>query len=132
MELWRNTLSQIPSYFGRLVLLASLREDLTGRYSHPPMERVVGDEITDRTLRQSHHEIFSEWLRFTLAEQMADLDRYLSASLAAPEILPYRNLPPATAHQVERQLYLADLETLLELRRFTHDGALAARAQAML
>jgi hypothetical protein len=87
------------------------------------MVRIVGSELTDRTLRQSHHEVFSEWLRFSLSEQKADLDRYLTSTLSEPQMLPYRDLPPATAHQVERQLYLTDLETLLELLRFEHDNA---------
>jgi hypothetical protein len=95
---------------------------------------MMGDEITDRTLRHSHHEIFSEWLGLSLAEQKADLDEYLSSTHSpldniplynSLEILPYRALVPASAHQVERQLYLTDLETLLELLRFERGGALA-------
>ena len=86
----------------------------------------MGREITDRTLCHSHHEIFSEWLSSTLAQQKADLDEYLTASRAPLDLVPYRDVAPATAHQVERQLYLTDLETLLELLRFEHGGAHAA------
>ena len=82
----------------------------------------MGSEITDRTLCHSHHEIFSEWLGFTLEQQKADLDEYLMASHAPLDLVPYRDIVPATAHQVERQLYLADLETLVELLRFEHGG----------
>jgi hypothetical protein len=84
---------------------------------------MVGDEITDRTLCHSHYEIFSVWLGFTLAQQKADLDEYLRASHAPLDLVPYRDIAPATAHRVERQLYLADLETLLELLRFERGGA---------
>jgi hypothetical protein len=83
----------------------------------------VGGEITDPTLCHSHHEIFSVWLGFTLAQQKADLDEYLMASHSPLDLVPYRDIAPATAHQVERQLYLTDLETLLELLRFEHGGA---------
>ena len=121
--MWRKTLTRIPTYFGRLVFLASLRDDLTGRYVHPPLVQIVGYEITERTLRHSHHEIFSEWLGFTLAEQKADLDQYLIATRSPLDMLPYRDIVPSSAHQVERQLYLTDLETLLELLRFEHGGA---------
>jgi hypothetical protein len=86
---------------------------------------MLGYEITERTLRHSHHEIFSEWLGFTLAEQKSDLDDYLSSTQSRLEMLPYRDIVPASAHQVERQLYLTDLETLLELLRFEHRGAFA-------
>jgi hypothetical protein len=122
-QLWRKTLSRIPTYFGRLVFLSSLRDAFTGRYAHPPLSQIVGHEITDRTLCHSHHEIFSEWLGFTLAQQKADLDEYLMASHSPLDLVPYRDIVPGTAHQVERQLYLTDLETLLELLRFEHGGA---------
>ena len=123
--MWRKTLERIPTYFGRLVFLAASRDELTGRYTHPPLVQIVGDEITNRTLLHSHHEIFSEWLGFSLAEQKADLDAYLSSTQSRLETLPYRDVVPASAHQVERQLYLTDLETLLELLRFEHGGAFA-------
>lgn len=122
-ELWRKTLARVPTNFGRLVFLASLRDNLTGRYSHPPLSQMVGREITDRTLCHSHHEIFAQWLGFTLAQQQADLDEYLTTAYAVPDLAHFREIVPGTAHQVERQLYLTDLETLLELRRFGHDGA---------
>jgi hypothetical protein len=122
-ELWRKTLSRIPTHFGRLVFLSSLRDTLSGRYAHPPLSQIVGCEIADRTLCHSHHEIFSEWLGFSLAQQKADLDEYLATSHAPLELIPYRDIAPATAHQVELQLYLTDLETLLELLRFEHGGA---------
>lgn len=121
--LWRTTLSRIPTHFGRLVFLSSLRDPLTGRYAHPPLSQMVGREIADRTLCHSHHEIFSEWLGFTLAQQKADLDDYLMASNSPLELVRYREIVPGTAHQVERQLYLTDLETLLELLRLEHGGA---------
>ena len=122
-ELWRKTLSRIPTHFGRLVFLSSLRDALTGRYSHAPLSEIVGREITDRTLCHSHHEIFSEWLGFTLAQQKADLDEYLGTASSPSDMAQYRDIAPATAHLVERQLYLTDLETLLELRRFERGGA---------
>jgi hypothetical protein len=117
-ELWRKTLSRIPTQFGRLVFLASLRDPLTGRYAHGPLSQIVGHDIANRTLCHSHHEIFSEWLNFTLAQQKGDLDQYLKASNAPFNLIPYRDIVPGTAHRVERQLYLTDLETLLELLRF--------------
>ena len=105
------------------MFVSSLRDALTGEYAHAPLSQVVGREITDRTLCHSHHEIFSAWISYTLAEQKADLDEYLTASRAPLDLARYRDIAPATAHQVERQLYLTDLETLLELLRFEHGGA---------
>jgi len=122
-ELWRNTLLQIPTVFGRLVFLASLRDGETGHYYHPGLAQSIGAEEADRSLCNSHHQVFQQWLRFSLADQRSDLDEFLSYGKSPRYALPYRRLVPGTAREVERQLYLADLETLLELLRFEHGGA---------
>ena len=121
--MWWRTIGRIHTHFGRLVFIASLREPLTGRYVHLPLLETVGNDLTDRTLRHSHHQVFSEWLALGLAEQKADLDDYLVSSQVGLEALPYRDLAPVTAHHVERQLYLTDLEMILELLRYEHRGA---------
>ena len=105
------------------MFLASLRDPLTSRYAHPPLSQIGGNEITDRTLCHSHHEIFSQWLSFRLSRQKADLDEYLLSAPAPLDLSIYRDLVPGSAHQVERQLYLTDLETLLELLRLEHGAA---------
>ena len=120
---WRSTLGQVRTLFGQLVLLSSLRDAQTGRYSHSSMAHLPGTEDVDRTLRNSHQQVFQRWISSGLAEQKADLDEYLSTAGGPRYALPYRNLVPASARDVERQLYLTDLETLLELLRFEHGAA---------
>lgn len=124
-EIGKKILAQIPTRFGRLVLLSSLRDRLTGRYAHPALIEVVGREIADRTLRDRHHQIFTEWLGLNLADQKADLDEYLRSSRSTIRELPYRELTPESAHEVERQLYVTDLEVLLQLLSFERDGPFA-------
>jgi hypothetical protein len=121
--LWRKTLSQVPTVFGRLAFLSSLRNAATGRYSHDELLRILGPEATDRTLCNSHHQVFSEWLKFSLSEQKADLDDYLSTGGRSRAAFHYRHFVPPTARDVERQLYLTDLETLLELLKYEHGDA---------
>jgi hypothetical protein len=121
-ELWRNTLSRIPTLFGRLVFLSSLREPQSGRYSHESLVNLWGSDDADRTLRNSHQQVFQQWISAGLADQKADLDEYLSTMGGPRHALPYRNLAPTTARAVEQQLYLTDLETLLELLRLEHDA----------
>jgi hypothetical protein len=130
-DLWRNTLSQIPTLFGRLVYLASLRNGNSGVYEHYGLAQVFGDKDADRTLRQSHTQVFSAWLNLNLEQQKADLEEYLSGleedvdSILANwvRMAPYRNLIPARAREVERQLYLTDIEVVIELLKFDHDVA---------
>lgn len=125
-ELWRKTLLQIPTLFGRLVFLASLRDGVTGHYYHQGLAQSVGAEDADRSLCASHHQVFQQWLGFSLEEQRADLDEYLSTSAGPRYALPYRKLVPPMARDVERQLYVADLETLLELLKFEKGGAFSS------
>jgi hypothetical protein len=122
-DLWRKTLVQIPSVFGRLVYLASLRDQNTGRYEHHGLSQVFGEDEADQSLRESHNRTFADWLCFGLEQQKADLDLYLSSFEPDKRTIletwirlaPYRNLVPASAREVERRLYLTDLETLLDL-----------------
>lgn len=122
-DIWRNTLSQIPSVFNRLVYLTSLRDENTGVYEHHGLALIFGPDESDRALKDSHAACFHDWLCFTLEQQKADLGLYL-ASLTSNRaaiietwlrLRPYANLVPSSAREVEKQLYLADLESLLEL-----------------
>jgi hypothetical protein len=110
--------AQISTRFGRLVFLCSLRDLATGRYSHPSLTGSFGVESADRALRHTHHQVFREWLRLSLQDQKEDLDEYLRISRIRPVELRYRDLAPAGAHEVERQLYLTDLEVILQLISF--------------
>jgi hypothetical protein len=124
-DLWRNTLSQIPSVFGRLVYISALRNSNTGRYEHHGLSLVFGADEANRALRKSHTQAFAEWLSFDIERQKADLDLYLSALFEEKKtvleawlrLTPYRNLVPNSVKSVEKRLYLADLKAILELLR---------------
>jgi hypothetical protein len=114
-DVWRRTLAPIPTLFGRLHYVAGLKDPQTGRYTHPALAQAVGQQNTDQTLRESHRQLFGQWLALSLEEQKLDLEEFLSGSGRPPDPRRYRELAPPEAHEVERQLYLTDLETVLEL-----------------
>jgi hypothetical protein len=124
-DLWRNTVSQIPSVFGRLVYLASLRNVNNGSYEHHGLALVFGEEDANKALKNSHNAVFAEWISFNIEQQKADLDLYISGLFEDKRVVvenwirlaPYRNLPPASVRGMERRLYLADFTALLELLR---------------
>ena len=122
-DLWRNTLSQIPSVFGRLMFLSSLRNLNSGRYEHHGLALVFGSYEASKALKKSHREAFAEWLSYDIEEQKADLDLYLSDQIDHKRTIlktweklePYRNILPSSVKDPERKLYLADLRAILNL-----------------
>ena len=125
VDLWRRTLAQIPTHFGRLVFVAGHR-DAGGSYVYRPLVETLGREITDRTLANSHYTVFSEWIACSLSAQKADLDEYVR-DCGVEALTRYRDFVPAHAHDVERQLYLTDLETLLTMLRYDSGATPSAR-----
>jgi hypothetical protein len=123
--MWKRTLSQIPTHFGRLVFIANLR-DAGGGYIFRPLIESVGCEVTDRTLANSHYTVFAEWIACSLSTQKADLDDYVRAH-GSEELARFREFIPGGAHEVERQLYLTDLETLLAMLRYEPGAASSIR-----
>jgi hypothetical protein len=127
-DLWRHTLSQIDTVFGRLEYLSSLRNHHTGRYEHFGLEQRFGAECSDTTLRKSHERIFGDWIGFSLEAQKRELTEYLSGrEESIAEILdswlrvkPFTTWIPANARGAERELFLSDLDVLLELIRREH------------
>jgi hypothetical protein len=132
-ETWRRTLAGIPTHPGRLAYLASLRDTNTGRYEHFGLAQKMGAEESDRLLRDSHMEVFRQWLDFGLERQYRELGDYL-ADLEGDkrEIVfnwlslgPYAAWIPADSRDVERKLFYADIASLLELVR--RDYGVASR-----
>jgi hypothetical protein len=122
-DLWRRTLSQVPSVFGRLVYLGSLRDTNTGRYEHYGLSITYSTDGAHEVLRESHERTFEEWLSYSLQDQKADLDLYLSGLEGTKrEIIeawlalkPFPSALPSRVRKEDQQLFLSDLTILLEV-----------------
>ncbi|MES1260536.1 MAG: hypothetical protein ABUS49_02280, partial [Acidobacteriota bacterium] len=121
-ESWRRTLAGIPAMLGRLVYLASLRNQNSGTYEHFGLAERVGPVETDRLLRHSHLEVFQEWLCFGLERQKDELEEHLSSLEGDKrEIIatwlslePYAGWVPAESRDVERKPFYTALAVVLE------------------
>jgi len=129
-DLWRRTLAQIPSVFGRLDYLARLRDPNSGQYQHHGLAQVFGAEEADRALRDSHLLSFQQWLEMNLEHQKSDLALFFSGLVVERRTLietwlrlaHYRNLIPAAAGEPERLLFMEDIETLLKALKSGAEG----------
>jgi hypothetical protein len=124
-DLWARTLSQIPTTFGKIVYLASLRNQNSGRYQHHGLAQIYSEEEADHVLAASHRQVFGDWLNCNLKQQRRDLEEYLHSIEDDRKtvldtwltLAPYRVLIPKAASEAERHLYLSDLELILDLLR---------------
>lgn len=122
-DVWQKTLSGVPSEFGKLVYLASLRDANSGIYHHYGLEQLYSQEQCDEVLHRSHLEVFYRWLEKSLEEQKDDLEFYLRgvegelpAIVANWELMqPYLGFAPARANQAARHWFLSDLRIILAL-----------------
>jgi len=118
-----TTLAAIPTVYGRLTYVASLRDLSSGKYEHAGLSAVYSAQALQEALECCHYEIFKRILETPLAEQAEDLQQCLAA-MAGP--LPatiahwrtmesYRVLPPSNAPDYLRELFFSNLRALLEI-----------------
>jgi hypothetical protein len=68
-----RTLAAIPSAYGRLYYINSLRNTKTGSYEHDGLSVLYSNDSVQEALAQCHEEIFSKILETPLSEQEGDL-----------------------------------------------------------
>jgi len=121
-DLFKNTLSKIPTVFGQLGYLSSLRDPDSGIYRHHGLTAIFGREESRKALATSHQRVFQEWLNLSLEDKRADLVEYLE-SLTEPKAAvlkhwahnrTYRSYIPASTRESEEELFFAEFAVLLE------------------
>jgi hypothetical protein len=119
-----RTLVSIPTEFGRLCYLSSLRDSLAGgRYVHEGLAAVFPDAAVQEALEFCHWEIFGRILESPLARQEWDLRGCLSDAEGDfwqtleqwRETGSYRLLGPADSPRYLRELFSSNVRTLLDV-----------------
>jgi hypothetical protein len=120
-DLTVRTLASIPSEYGKLIYLASLRDLGSGRYVHDGLEKSYPAEAVQEALVHAHKEICARILEMPLARQESDLFSCLQGLNAEledvvrnwKELESYRVLLPFGLPGYLRVLFCSDVETLL-------------------
>ena len=75
-----RTLAAIPSDFGRLYYVCSLKNPDTGRYQHDGLKEFYPENSVQAALAQCHVELFSRILETPLSDQERDLRKCLDTA----------------------------------------------------
>ena len=122
-DLFRHTLSRIPTVYGRLAYLASLRDPNSGVYRHHGLNQAFGRDASVEALQAGHADTFVQWLNLPLSAKAEQLTAYLTELEDPREIVirhwiqseAYRGLIPDHASPAQVDLFLSELKALLEI-----------------
>ncbi len=120
------TLAAIPSLFGRIVYMANLRNEETGRYEHYGLAVVFGEKDAERALRLTHQESFQEWLTCGMREQKKDLELHFSTVRDGTDSwlkrTGFKEFLPQNCRAPEKQMFTDDLKQVLQIIRIERAG----------
>jgi len=120
-DLTANYLEPVPTCYGRLAYLDSLREPSSGRYVHQTLAGVYGGETVHNVIAQCHEEVFERLLEMPLSTQGDELRRYVSSLPGTTEENALicrqkgKTWAPPRAPGYLTELYCSNLDVLLEL-----------------
>jgi hypothetical protein len=122
-EFAARTLAPIPSEMGRLLQVASRRDEVTDRYRDDDLAATYTGASVHQALEYCHQELFARILGAPLERQYADLQRCLADFGEDPrqvaalwlESQYYRSLIPPPAPRYLRDLFCSNLKILLRL-----------------
>jgi hypothetical protein len=122
-DLVRSALSTISSPLERLIFVTSLRDPKTGDYRERVLALKFGRAEVDHVLSAEHRAIFEAWLCLNLQQQTLELEHHVSNQEAPPPAVldewthqkSYQQLTPPGAMQAQRELFVTDMETILNI-----------------
>ena len=129
-----RTLAVIPTDFGRLYYVSSLKDSASGWYQHDGLGEMYSEESIQEALGQCHEELFSRILETPLHEQEHDLrkcldtagDRYWTVVDEWRKDRSFQIMCPEGLPSYLNDLFCSNLAALLAIfssERFTLDPA---------
>ena len=122
-DLTSSALAPIPTAFGRLAYLSSLRDLSTNVYGHSGLAALYPPEAVRQALQQCHQELFERILETPLTLQEEDLRQHLSSTpdglraavLNWLKLEAYRMLLPAEAPDYLKELFCSNVRAILQI-----------------
>lgn len=118
-----TTLAAIPTDFGRLRYISSLRDSTTGHYRHEGLLELYSDSSVQEALANCHEELFSRILETPLSEQAHDLRRCIAAAgHSVEDLIPgcrtnrsFREMCPEGLPDYLHELFRSNMGALLAI-----------------
>jgi hypothetical protein len=129
-----RTLAAIPSDFGRLYYVTSLKDADTGRYRHDGLMTLYSEDSVQVALARCHEELFSRILETPLRQQERDLrdcldtagDKFWAVVESWSETRFFRTMCPEGLPSYLDELFCSNMSALLAV--FSANRANSARA----
>jgi len=122
-DITARTLASIPTEFGKLLYLSSLRDLATGSYVHAGLEARYSRESVQQALNHCHEELFLRVLEMPLEQQERDLraciedmeGEFWGKMRRWRETEFYRLLIPSESPAYLREVFLANVGAVLDV-----------------
>jgi len=123
-----HTLAAIPTVFGRLYYVSSLRSLESGRYEHDGLLSLYPDSAVQAALAHCHEELFFRILETPLEEQEHDLlscldtagEQYWAVIEDWQETQSYQTLCPEGLPDYLQDLFRSNMSALLSIFTLQH------------
>jgi len=118
-----HTLAAIPSDFGRLYYVSSLKDAKSGRYEHEGLTNLYSTDAVQAALSHCHEELFSRILETPLKDQERDLqaclnsagEQYWQVVRSWRENRQFQDMCPAGVPDYLHDLFCSNLGALLAI-----------------